>query len=122
MSDNDAEELLPVTAFEKVIKTTIRQAASPVTGQDMWEAYKAAIPGATVTVSPEGAMPRKWVLAGFSAAVLVWLGGLIALAASVGWLADNAHYIATIGLLLGILAVAGANAHRRGERPSVGVS
>jgi hypothetical protein len=38
---NDAEELLPVTAFEKVIKTTIRQAASPVTRQDMWEAYKA---------------------------------------------------------------------------------
>ena len=25
---NDAEELLPVTAFEKVIKTTITQAAS----------------------------------------------------------------------------------------------
>jgi hypothetical protein len=48
---NDAEELLPVTAFEKVIKTTIRQPASPVTRQDMWEAYKAAIPGATVTVS-----------------------------------------------------------------------
>jgi hypothetical protein len=35
VSDNDAEELLPVTAFEKVIKTTIRQAASPVTRQDM---------------------------------------------------------------------------------------
>ena len=52
MSGNDAEELLPVTAFEKVIKTTIRQPASPVTRQDMWEAYKAAIPGATVTVSP----------------------------------------------------------------------
>jgi hypothetical protein len=28
VSDNDAEELLPVTAFEKVIKTTITQAAS----------------------------------------------------------------------------------------------
>jgi hypothetical protein len=69
-----------------------------------------------------GTKGRGWVLAGFFAAVLVWLGGLIALAASVGWLADNAHYIATIGLLLGILAVAGANAHRRGERPSVGVS
>jgi hypothetical protein len=27
--DNDAEELLPVAAFEKVIKTTITQAASP---------------------------------------------------------------------------------------------
>ena len=35
MSDNDAEELLPVTAFEKVIKTTIRQAACPATRQDM---------------------------------------------------------------------------------------
>jgi hypothetical protein len=28
VSDNDAEELLPVTAVEKVIKTTITQAAS----------------------------------------------------------------------------------------------
>jgi hypothetical protein len=28
VSDNDAEELLPVTAFDKVIKTTITQAAS----------------------------------------------------------------------------------------------
>jgi hypothetical protein len=59
---------------------------------------------------------RKWVLAGFFAAVLVWLGGLIALAASVGWLARNGHYIATIGLLLGILAVAGANAFRLEQR------
>jgi hypothetical protein len=49
---NDAEELLPVAAFEKVIKTTITQAASPVTREDMGAAYKAAIPGATVTVSP----------------------------------------------------------------------
>lgn len=55
MPGNDAEELLPVTAFEKVIKTTITQPASPVTRQDMWEADKAAIPGATVTVSPGGA-------------------------------------------------------------------
>ena len=53
---------------------------------------------------------RTWVLAGFFAAVLVWLAGLIALAISVDWLAGNAHYIAAIGLLLGILAVAGANA------------
>ena len=53
MSDNDAEELLPVAAFEKVIKTTITQATSPVTREDMGTAYKAAIPGATVTVSPE---------------------------------------------------------------------
>jgi len=28
VSDNDAEELLPVTAFETIIKTTITQAAS----------------------------------------------------------------------------------------------
>jgi len=51
----------------------------------------------------------------------VWLGALIALAASVDWLADNGHYIAAGGLLLSILLVAGANAHRRQERPSVGV-
>lgn len=62
---------------------------------------------------------REWVLAGFSAAVLVWLGGLIALVTSVGWLADNAHYIAAGGLLLGILAVAGANVYRHGGKPSV---
>jgi hypothetical protein len=48
VSDNDAEELLPVAAFEKVIKTTITQAASPVTREDMGTAYKAAISGATV--------------------------------------------------------------------------
>lgn len=49
-------------------------------------------------------------LAGFFAAVLVWLGGLIALVASVDWLANNAHYIAAGGLFLRILLVAGANA------------
>ena len=32
--------------------------------------------------------------------------------ASVAWLADNGHYIAAGGLLLCILLVAGANAHR----------
>ena len=48
MPGNDAEEQLPVTAYEKVIKTTITQAASPVTREDMGTAYKAAIPGATV--------------------------------------------------------------------------
>jgi hypothetical protein len=31
VSGNDAEELPPVTGFEKVIKTTITQAASPAT-------------------------------------------------------------------------------------------
>jgi hypothetical protein len=45
---NDAEELLPVTTVEKAIKTTITQAAGPVTHEDMGTAYKAAIPGATV--------------------------------------------------------------------------
>ena len=48
MPGNDAEQLLPAAAFEKVIKTTITQAASPVTREDMGTAYKAAIPGATV--------------------------------------------------------------------------
>ena len=48
MPGNDAEGLLPVAAFEKVIKTTITQAASPVTREDMGTAYKAAISGATV--------------------------------------------------------------------------
>jgi hypothetical protein len=62
-----------------------------------------------------------WVLGGFLAAVLVWLGGLIALAASVDWLARHAHYIAASGLLLGILAVAGANVHRREEKPTLAV-
>ena len=59
---------------------------------------------------------RRWVLAGSLAAVLVWLLGLIALTASVDWLVDNAHYIAAAGLLLSILAVAGANAFRRGKQ------
>jgi hypothetical protein len=63
---------------------------------------------------------RWWVLGGFSAAVLVWLAGLIALAVSVDWLAGHGHYIAAGGLLLSILLVAGANAHRRQERPTVG--
>jgi hypothetical protein len=63
---------------------------------------------------------RWWVLGGFYAAVLVWLLGLIALAVSVDWLAGHGHYIAAGGLILSILLVAGANAHRRGERPSVG--
>ena len=48
MSGNNAEKLPPVTGFEKVIKTTITQAASPVTREDIRTAYKAAIPGATV--------------------------------------------------------------------------
>ena len=62
---------------------------------------------------------RRWVLAEFLAPVLVWLLGLIALTASVNWLAHNAHYIAAAGLVLSILAVAGANAYRRGEQKSL---
>ena len=49
--------LLPVAEVEKRVKATIRQAASPVTREAMSSAYKAAIPGATVTVSPAGSMP-----------------------------------------------------------------
>ena len=58
--DNGAEHslpLLPVAEVEKRVKATIRHAASPVTREAMSSAYKAAIPGATVTVSPEGSMP-----------------------------------------------------------------
>jgi hypothetical protein len=65
-----------------------------------------------------GTAGRRWVLAGFSAALLFWLGGLIALAVSVDWLAGNAHYIAAGCLLLCILIVIGANAQRRQERRS----
>ncbi len=54
-----------------------------------------------------GILRRRWVLAAFSVAVLLWLGGLAALLASVAWLADNGHYIAAGGLLLCILLVAG---------------
>jgi hypothetical protein len=64
---------------------------------------------------------RRWAIAGFVAAALLWLGGLIALAASVAWLADNGHYIAAGGLLLSILLVIGSNAHRRKEIKSRGV-
>jgi hypothetical protein len=57
VSDNDAEELLPVTELEKCVQATIRQCASPVTREAMWTAYKATVPAATITVSPDGAMP-----------------------------------------------------------------
>src|SRR5262249_53047154 len=60
-----------------------------------------------------GSEGRGWVIGGFSAAAVLWLLGLIALAVSVDWLAGNGHYIAAGGLLLSILLVAGANAHRR---------
>ncbi len=56
---------------------------------------------------------RRWVLAGFSAAVLLWGCGLAALAGSVDWLAANGHYIAAGGLLACVLGVAGANALSR---------
>jgi hypothetical protein len=66
-----------------------------------------------------GTKGRWWVIGGFSAAVVLWLLGLIALAVSVDWLAGHGHYIAAGGLLLSILLVAAANAHRRQKRPTV---
>ncbi len=66
--------------------------------------------------SGAGTAGRKWAVAGFSAAALLWVGGLIALAVSVDWLAGNAHYIAASSLGLCILVVVGANAHRRQVR------
>ena len=66
-----------------------------------------------------GTKGRWWVIGGFSAGVVLWLLGLIALAVSVDWLAGHGHYIAAGGLLLSILLVAGANAHRRQQRPTV---
>ena len=66
-----------------------------------------------------GAAGRGWALAGFLAALVVWACGLIALAVSVDWLAGHGHYIAAGGLLLAILLVAGANAYRRRERPTM---
>ena len=55
---------------------------------------------------------RRWVLGGFAAALLIWLGALVALLASAEWLAGNAHYIAAAGLLACILLVAFFNARR----------
>jgi hypothetical protein len=66
-----------------------------------------------------GTEGRWWVIGGFSAAVVLWLLGLIALAVSVDWLAGHGHYIAAGGLLLSILLVAGANARRRQKRPTM---
>jgi hypothetical protein len=63
-----------------------------------------------------GTAGRKWALAGLSAAVLLWAGGLIALLVSVDWLAGNAHYIAASCLGLCILVVVEANARRHQER------
>lgn len=60
-----------------------------------------------------------WILAGFIAALVIWIAGLIALAVSVSWLADHAHGIAGIGLLLMVVLVAGANARRRGATLSI---
>jgi hypothetical protein len=65
-----------------------------------------------------GARGRVWVRAGFFAAGVVWLAGLIGLTASLDWVAANGHYIAGGGLLVCIVAVAGANAHRLKERPT----
>jgi hypothetical protein len=62
-------------------------------------------------VIPAGSV-RGWVLGGFAAALLIWLGALVALLASAEWLAGNAHYIAAAGLLACILLVAFFNARR----------
>ena len=59
-----------------------------------------------VKASPKQSCPKYVVL------------GLTALAVSVDWLAGNAHYIAAGCLMLCILVVVGANAHRRQERRS----
>jgi LPXTG-motif cell wall-anchored protein len=61
---------------------------------------------------PTGSV-RWWVLGGFAAALLIWLGALVALLVSAEWLAGNAHYIAAAGLLACILLVAVTNARRR---------
>jgi hypothetical protein len=66
-----------------------------------------------------GTPGRAWALAGFLAALVMWLCGLVALTVSVDWLAGHAHYIAAAGLLLGIILVAAANAHRRQEKPTI---
>jgi hypothetical protein len=60
---------------------------------------------------PAGSV-RWWVLGGFAAALLIWLGALVALLVSAEWLAGNAHYIAAAGLLACILLVAFFNARR----------
>ena len=65
-----------------------------------------------------GTPDRRWALAGFLTALVVWLCGLAGLAVSVDWLAGHAHYIAAGGLLVAIIAVAAANAHRRQEKPT----
>jgi len=62
---------------------------------------------------------RAWALAGFLTAVAAWGCGLVALLVFVDWLAGHAHYIAALGLLLSIAAVAAANAHRRQEKPTL---
>jgi hypothetical protein len=64
-----------------------------------------------------GTPDRRWALAGFLTALVVWLCGLAGLAVSVDWLAGHAHYIAAGGLLVGIVLVAAANA--RQENPTV---
>jgi len=76
---------------------------------------------AVILLKGKAAKPgtEGWAIGGFSAAVVLWLLGLIALAVSVDWLAGHGHYIAAGGLLLSILLVAGANAHRRQQRPTM---
>jgi hypothetical protein len=64
----------------------------------------------------------RWVYAGFSAAALLWLCGLIALVVSIDWLAAHGHSIAAVGLFVFILAVVVVNARRRQERPAAAVA
>jgi|SRR5690242_5628403 hypothetical protein len=61
---------------------------------------------------------RWWIFGGFAAALLIWLGALVALLVSADWLAGNAHYIAAAGLFASIVAVVVANAFHRKEKPA----
>jgi hypothetical protein len=57
---------------------------------------------------------------GFGVAVVLWLAALIARLASLQWLVDNAHFLATWGLALCVLVVVFANARRVEEREQSG--
>jgi hypothetical protein len=61
---------------------------------------------------------RRSFLLGFVVAAVLWLAALIARLASLQWVIDKAHFIATIGLALCVLAVAIANSWRVERRQS----